>query len=232
MPVRARPSQGRSLLPSASLAAFLVLAALLVAPTTALGVENTTPTEIPEPRVMEPGGVSGYRLPFDAGMEVPIAQGWHTTYSHFGRSDFAYDFGLYAWTPVRAAASGVVAFAHAGERACGGPELMNRANYVTIDHPDGSATLYAHLATVDVAVGDVVAAGQVIGRSGETGYTSCLPHLHFARQLQGAPVTRSLPIYFEGYEDAVFRSGELVTSKSPTSGLSRGAELSPLATGA
>ncbi|HXG25786.1 MAG TPA: peptidoglycan DD-metalloendopeptidase family protein [Candidatus Binatia bacterium] len=193
--------------------ALLALLALLAAPTAALGEDGTAPSEPPEPRVMEPGAASGYRLPFDAGMEVPIAQGWYTTYSHNGRSGYAYDFGLYRWTPVRAAASGVVAFTHEGERACGGPELMNQANYVTIDHPDGSATLYAHLATVDVEVGDVVSAGQVIGRSGDTGYTSCLPHLHFARQYQGAGVTRSIPVYFQGYENAVFHSGQVVTSK-------------------
>jgi len=162
------------------------------------------------------GEPSGYRLPFESDDKIRMGQGWNTKYSHHGRSAYAYDFGLHPGTPVVAAASGVVTYAHAGETLCGGPELLNNANLVTIDHPDGSATQYGHLATVDVEVGDVVGAGQVIGKSGMTGYTGCRPHLHFARQAQGGPVTDSVPIYFEGYEDSEFVSGDLIKASPAT----------------
>lgn len=167
---------------------------------------------IPEPRNQVPGRATGFRLPFASGQEIRIEQGWNTTFSHKGKAAYAYDFGLYLGTDVLAAAAGVVAFVHDGETACGGPELRKKANYVTIYHADGSATQYGHLAKVAVKVGDVVAAGEVIGKSGDTGYTQCLPHLHFARQYQGGGVTKSVPVYFEGYAKQEFHSGDLVTA--------------------
>jgi len=155
-----------------------------------------------------------YRLPFAAGETFEVVQGWNTRFSHNGRSAFAYDFRMQAGTPILAAAAGTVAFVHAGERACGGASLRDYANYITIYHPDGTATQYGHLATVDVKVGDVVEAGQQIGLSGRTGYTGCAAHLHFARQVQGGPVTQSRPIYFEEYPGVEFRYGFLVTASA------------------
>jgi hypothetical protein len=55
-------------------------------------------------------------------------------------------------------------------------------------------------------------AGQEIGKSGDTGYSQCLPHLHFARQYQGGAVTQSVPVYFEGYADRELHDGEVVTA--------------------
>lgn len=52
-----------------------------------------------------------------------------------------------------------------------------RGRYLQLLHGDGSRTLYQHLSRVDVAKGDSVSAGQVIGASGETGNTTG-PHLH------------------------------------------------------
>ena len=49
---------------------------------------------------------------------------------------------------------------------------------VIIDHGNGYRTLYAHMSTYSVAVGDSVARGQAIGECGSTG-NSTGPHLHF-----------------------------------------------------
>lgn len=214
MHVRGRLASWRS--PSIALL-VAALAVALVGTSTALAAGGTTPAA-PDPQApwaQEPGQSTGYRLPFEPGLEVPIHQGWLSTYSHNGRAAYAYDFGLHEGTPVLAAAGGVVSYAHGGELACGGAELLLLSNYVTIDHPDGSATHYGHLAGVDVEVGDVVNAGQQIGQSGKSGFSGCQPHLHFARQAQGGPVTQSIPMYFDGYPDAPLLNGQTITATAP-----------------
>ncbi|MCD8503103.1 MAG: M23 family metallopeptidase [Bacillaceae bacterium] len=51
-------------------------------------------------------------------------------------------------------------------------------NKIIVDHNNGVRTLYAHLASMDVKVGDTVAQGSKIGTMGETGNTTGV-HLHF-----------------------------------------------------
>lgn len=51
-------------------------------------------------------------------------------------------------------------------------------NYVVISHGGGNTTLYAHMSSRSVSVGDTVAQGQVIGITGCTGHSTG-PHLHF-----------------------------------------------------
>ncbi len=219
--LRGRPAIGRPHLLASALAALLVV----LGPGTALAETSDASATPQEPRVQRPGDVAGYRLPFEPGLDVYIHQAWANAYSHNGRAAYAYDFGLQLDTPVLAAASGVVSYVHGGETACGGAELKLHANYVTIDHPDGSSTQYGHLGAVEVAVGDVVEVGQEIARSGRTGYTGCMPHLHFARQLQGGPVTQSIPVYFEEFPDAGLRDG--ATIRSTPACATAGAEDSP-----
>ncbi len=51
-------------------------------------------------------------------------------------------------------------------------------NYVEIQHPNGTETLYAHLNQADVKEGEYISGGDVIGLMGDSGYsTGC--HLHF-----------------------------------------------------
>jgi beta-lactamase regulating signal transducer with metallopeptidase domain len=75
-------------------------------------------------------------------------------------------------TPVKAPAAGVVTVAT--------PEYAPQPNYGTVimlDHGDGWQSVYAHLDSLDVAVGDRVDAGQQIGRVGSTGKATG-PHVH------------------------------------------------------
>lgn len=51
-------------------------------------------------------------------------------------------------------------------------------NYVVISHGSGNTTLYAHMSSRKVSVGDYVNQGDVIGITGSTG-NSTGPHLHF-----------------------------------------------------
>ena len=50
--------------------------------------------------------------------------------------------------------------------------------HIVIDHGNGYQTLYAHLNSIYVNVGDNVAQGQQIGEMGNTGNATG-PHLHF-----------------------------------------------------
>lgn len=215
MPTRAAHSaQGRSILLA------IVFLLLTAAPVLAEDADSGKGTfaALP-PRVMLPGGPSGFSLPFQPGVDVRVSQGWMTKGSHKGpTSRYAYDFALPMNTPVLAAAPGVVSFTRTGNTICGGKKKTRFANVVTINHADGSATQYGHLTTVEVEVGQVVEAGQEVGRSGKTGNTSCDPHLHFARQYQGDLVTRSIPVYFKGYERQRFYAGAIVSGERRCSG--------------
>lgn len=51
-------------------------------------------------------------------------------------------------------------------------------NYVVISHGSGNTTLYAHMSSRSVSVGEYVDQGDVIGITGSTG-NSTGPHLHF-----------------------------------------------------
>lgn len=219
MQFHGRPRLGRPQILASALAALLV-----VVGSGAVLAETSEVPSPPKPRIQRPGDVAGFRLPFESGLEVKIHQGWNDPYSHFGRAKYAYDFGLPMNTRVRAAASGVVSFVRSGQQGCGGKKFKNRANYVTIDHPDGSTTLYGHLSSISVRVGELVQTGQVIARSGRTGYTGCQPHLHFERGLQGHPrgLNQSIPVYFQEYPDSRLLEDQVVRTAPPCAAPTKG----------
>jgi murein DD-endopeptidase MepM/ murein hydrolase activator NlpD len=67
----------------------------------------------------------------------------------------------------------------------GGP-LGDHGLAVILDHGGQTRSLYGHLSSVDVRVGERVEGGQRIGLSGQTGNASA-PHLHFEIQRRGRP---------------------------------------------
>lgn len=132
----------------------------------------------------------------------------------------AWDFDLPEGTPVLAARAGTVGLVVGSWPAdhCGGlapaadqppgylasENIGNQANLVRIDHGDGTSALYLHLSAVDPAIevkaktGEPVAQGEVLGLSGRTGLTGCVPHLHFQveQTVRADWYTTSLPISF------------------------------------
>lgn len=66
-------------------------------------------------------------------------------------------------------------------------------NYIRVRGADGTETFYGHLSERLRTVGDVVAAGEVIAKSGNTG-NSTGPHLHFGVYKNGVAVD-PLPLF-------------------------------------
>jgi murein DD-endopeptidase MepM/ murein hydrolase activator NlpD len=57
-------------------------------------------------------------------------------------------------------------------------------NVVQLQHAGGKSTLYAHLSSIDVRLGQRVEQGQRIGAVGATGWATG-PHLHFEFRIDG-----------------------------------------------
>ncbi len=87
-------------------------------------------------------------------VDAPVVDGFRPPASPYGAGNRGLAYDLAPGSTVRAAGGGVVR--HAGPVA---GRLV-----VTVDHPDGVRTTYTGLSAVDVTVGTVVDAGDVIGR--------------------------------------------------------------------
>ncbi|MFA5770857.1 MAG: peptidoglycan DD-metalloendopeptidase family protein [Patescibacteria group bacterium] len=83
------------------------------------------------------------------------------------------DFRASMGTPVKAAASGIVEGTGNTDLICPGSSF---GKWIFIRHGNGLATTYSHLSLIKVNVGDRVLTGQIIGYSGNTGYSTA-PHL-------------------------------------------------------
>jgi len=136
-----------------------------------------------------------------------IEQGYGGSFSHTdAQNRYAVDFAADIGTPVLAARDGVVMqvesdFAKAGLNL---EKFGGRANFVRILHDDGTMGLYAHLqeSGVLVRVGQRVHAGQEIGLSGNTGFTTG-PHLHFVVQVNRGMRLESIPFRMRGPQGAL-----------------------------
>jgi murein DD-endopeptidase MepM/ murein hydrolase activator NlpD len=82
-------------------------------------------------------------------------------------------------SPIYAADDGIVALV--------GKSSSGYGNYVVIAHSGGLDTLYGHLSTALVKVGQAITQGQVVGLEGSTG-NSTGPHLHFELRIRNQPV--------------------------------------------
>ncbi len=141
-----------------------------------------------------------YRLPFRSGEQHVVSQGFGGQFSHgAGHAYFAIDIAMDEGTPILAARNGVVMLVE-NDFFGAGTDLAqwgDRANHVRIIHPDGTMAVYAHLAleTIRVKVGDRVRAGDQLGLSGNTGFSTG-PHLHFAIQRNEGMNLTSVPFRF------------------------------------
>ena len=89
-----------------------------------------------------------------------------------------HDYGADAGTPVLAPITGTVALAE---------PLQVRGNVVILDHGLGVYSGFWHLSQIDVAAGQTVGEGEVVGLVGNTGLSTG-PHLHWEMRVLGVPV--------------------------------------------
>lgn len=122
---------------------------------------------------------------WDAPLEFPVqaaVSSYFGSRRSYGGSYNTYhsgvDFRAGTGTPVLAPADGHVVLAQ---------KLAVRGNAIMVDHGWGLVTGYWHLSQIDVAVGDWVSQGQVIGRVGNTGLSTG-SHLHWEMWVDAQPV--------------------------------------------
>ena len=99
----------------------------------------------------------------------------HRTYMYKGREidrqvHMGIDLASVARSPIPAANSGIVIFAES---------LGIYGKTVILDHGFGLFSMYAHLSHIGVKVGDLLAKGDILGRTGLTGLAGG-DHLHFS----------------------------------------------------
>jgi murein DD-endopeptidase MepM/ murein hydrolase activator NlpD len=121
----------------------------------------------------KPQGFMAAPLQFDrvtSGFELRIDPFLRRTAAHQG-----VDYAAPEGTPVYSVAPGIVEFA--GRQSGYG-------NVVEVRHSAERTTLYAHLSRIDVAQGDPVQQGRMVGAVGRTGWATG-PHLHFEYRVGG-----------------------------------------------
>ena len=120
-----------------------------------------------------------YSLPFQKGKKIFLIQAYESKMSH--RGEYALDFKVKEGTAIHAARDGkVIAVRSDSDKGGLKPDNLSDGNFISILHEDGSVAHYWHLKKGGVVVkeGEEVLKNQLIGYSGNTGY-SAFPHLHF-----------------------------------------------------
>jgi len=147
------------------------------------------------------GSVAGdlqLRLPFPDGAEYQVTQGY-VGISHTG---YQVDFGTGLGKPVVAVAKGTVFAVGDYSGNCWPPngpcpsENAKAGLYVKLKHPGRTSFWYSdyfHLSRQAVKLNDPVEQGQIIGYTGNTGYSSAA-HLHFEMRNSADVGVRPVPM--------------------------------------
>ncbi|HEU4677384.1 MAG TPA: peptidoglycan DD-metalloendopeptidase family protein [Candidatus Paceibacterota bacterium] len=132
-----------------------------------------------DPNTVPTRGTAVFRWPLDSVIITQLFGGTEFAQQNPGVYGRPYhngvDISAPIGTPIHAALSGVV-------RATGNTDAVagcySWGKWTLIDHANGLSTLYAHQSVIKVVPGQSVSTGDVIGYTGNTGYTTG-PHLHF-----------------------------------------------------
>ena len=142
-----------------------------------------------------------YRAPFAPARSFQVTQAPPDAITHRDPgSRNAIDIAMPVGSAVHAARDGlVINVAHKFFRGGTTQEVRDEANFVQVQHDDGTTAVYAHLQmdTVRVRPGQHVSRGEYIASSGNTGFSSG-PHLHFVVLRNAGLKSESVPVTFAG----------------------------------
>lgn len=154
-----------------------------------------------------------YQFPVQTPACTHISQSFNGRFSHTkDHSRYAVDIAMDVGTPIVAARAGVVVRVKDDYHMGGVNDyFLDKGNYVSVIHDDGTFASYYHilLGTAAVKPGDQVEAGQLLAKSGSSGFSSG-PHLHFVIYRNAGFRQLSIPFQF------VTKNGNLV---EPVQGL-------------
>lgn len=155
-------------------------------PTLLNAFDRQSPAPAPAPEALEPAAPMPITTVEPSAVQTPVPQGVVTSGFGWRRDPYTgaarFHKGIDVAQPMGrdVVAAGAGRIVEAGVRGGYGTTIV-------IDHGNGRQTRYAHLSAADVAVGQTVATGQVIGKTGNSG-RSTGPHLHFEVTQDGRPV--------------------------------------------
>jgi hypothetical protein len=130
-----------------------------------------------------------FRLPWGAGASQYLTQDANDACcsDHVGANKYAFDFALPeggAFDVVAPADGTLVHVKMSSAKGCGDASCVSDANYVVIDHGDGTQTTMLHLAQgsldASLSCGAFVRRGQRVATTGSTGWSTGV-HLHVER---------------------------------------------------
>ncbi len=133
------------------------------------------------------GTSSGYRLPWHGGNTVYLTQDCNDSCcnDHVGNDKYAWDFagaGNSNFTVVAARGGTITHLKINSTSGCGAKTCVNDANFIVIDHGDGTQSTYLHLEgnslKSGIYCGATVTQGQELARAGTTGWSTA-NHLHY-----------------------------------------------------
>lgn len=112
------------------------------------------------------------------------------------------DFAAEVGTPVQSTAAGTVISVQ--------EKLSGYGYKIEVEHSEGFVTRYAHLSEIKVTEGELVTLGQIIGLSGNTGFSTA-PHLHYEVIKDGKPVD---PLNYFAAQDQQMEEKVLLKDKN------------------
>lgn len=136
--------------------------------------------------ILDPSKLPGGRV-----LSWPLDSIFITSSYNLRNDGFHYGIDFRARTPlpVYAMADGIVEGVGNTDIQCPG---VSFGRFVLIKYNNGLASTYGHLSLIKVQKGDKVARGEIVGYSGNTGYSTA-PHLHISVYARDAVEVKTIP---------------------------------------